>query len=93
MQGLAVAEYRPFRCRPFQVHVLNGLVDRTQVGAPPRYGPAERQRVLKIGRTRPDSLRDGTATVARIATRRPRREPGLEHNDPRRSGASSWKVG
>ena len=70
-------------CRRFQAHGLDGLVDRPKPGAPPWYGPAERQRVLDIGRTAPDPLRDGTATWSlELLTRRLRREPGLEHIDP-----------
>jgi transposase len=49
-------------CRRFQAHGLAGLVDRPKPGAPPLYGPADRQRVLDIGRTRPDPRRDATAS-------------------------------
>jgi transposase len=70
-------------CRRFQAHGLDGLVDRPKSGAPPWYGPAERQRVLEMGRTPPDLKQDGTATWSlELLTRRLRREPGLEHIDP-----------
>ena len=49
-------------CRRFQAHGLAGLVDRPKPGAPPLYGPADRQRVLDIGRQPPDPKLDGTAT-------------------------------
>ena len=72
-----------FWCRRFQAHGLDGLVDRPKSGAPPWYGPAERQRVLEIGRAAPDPKRNGTATWSlELLTRRLRREPGLEHIDP-----------
>jgi transposase len=70
-------------CRRFQAHGLEGLVDRPKSGAPVWYGAADRQRVLEIGRTPPDPLRDGTATWSlELLTRRLRNEPGLEHIDP-----------
>ena len=70
-------------CRRFQAHGLAGLSDRSKSGAPSLYGPAERQRVLDIGRTPPDPVRDGTATwPLELLTRRLRRECGLEHIDP-----------
>ena len=72
-----------FWCRRFQAHGLDGLVDRPKSGAPPWYTPADRQRVLEIGRTAPDPQRDGTATWSlELLTRRLRREPGLDHIDP-----------
>ena len=70
-------------CRRFQAHGLAGLVDRPKPGAPALYGPAARQRVLDLGRTPPDPVRDGTATWSlELLTRRLRREPGLERIDP-----------
>jgi transposase len=70
-------------CRRFEAHGLAGLVDRPKSGAPVWYSPADRQRVLDIGRTPPDPLRDGTATWSlELLTRRLRRERGLEHIDP-----------
>jgi transposase len=70
-------------CRRFHTHGLDGLVDRPKSGAPVWYGAADRQRVLEIGRTPPDPLRDGTATWSlELLTRRLRREPGLQHIDP-----------
>jgi transposase len=72
-----------FWCRRFEAYGLDGLVDRPKSGAPRWYGPAERQRVLDIGRARPDPLRDGTATWSlELLTRRLRRESGLEQIDP-----------
>jgi transposase len=70
-------------CRRFQAHGLAGLADRPKSGAPRQSGPAARQRVLDIGRTPPDPVRDGTATWSlELLTHRLRRERGLEHIDP-----------
>lgn len=72
-----------FWCRRFQAHGLDGLVDRPKSGAPVWYGPADRQRVLDIGRTPPDPRCDGTTNWSlELLTHRLRREPGLEHIDP-----------
>jgi transposase len=72
-----------FWCRRFHAYGLDGLVDRPKSGAPPWYGPAERQRVLDIGRMPPNPRRDGTATWSlELLTRRLHCEPGLEHIDP-----------
>jgi transposase len=68
---------------PLPEYGLAGLVDRPKPGAPPLYGPAERQRVLDVGRTPPDPQRDGTASWSlELLARRLRREAGLEHIDP-----------
>jgi len=48
--------------RRFNAHGLAALDDRPRPGCPPRYGPAERERILQeVGRP-PDLEGDGTAT-------------------------------
>jgi len=48
--------------RRFNAHGLAALDDAPRPGRPFRYGPAERERILREVRRQPDLERDGTAT-------------------------------
>ena len=62
LAGWAVCDTVALLVRRFNAHGLAALDDRPRSGRRPRYGPAERGRILREVQRQPDRERDGTAS-------------------------------